>query len=153
MRHPGLALTVAVLAALALAERAPELLRLPLPTPPAGTSSIAFLPGAAGMIVAIDPVTGELGMPTPEQWAELFAAQPSPEVLEGLNHSSDGLRQVQHADGHVSLELAGRFMEFAIARMGKDGKLTFGCVNDPKGLERGSQALAPASAPATPEER
>jgi len=101
-------------------------------------------PGAAGMVVGIDPETGELGMPTPEQLQRISDSQQSQ-----VDHSSAGLVEVHHPDGSVSIDLQGRFQEYATVRIGPDGKLTYRCVD---GEENARRAVA-APAPAAPEER
>jgi len=112
------------------------------PTVATATATVAPGTATAGMVVAIDPETGQLGMPTPEQMAELLDAQAAAEI-EGLNHSSDGLVQIQHPDGHVTLRTGGRFMEFAIARIGPDGRVTYDCVSSHEALKHALEALAP----------
>ena len=101
-------------------------------------------PGAAGMVVGIDPETGELGMPTPEQLQRISDSQQSQ-----VNHSSAGLVEVHHPDGSVSIDLQGRFQEYETVRVGPDGKLIYQCVD---GEENARRAVA-APAPAAPEER
>jgi len=83
------------------------------------------------MVVGIDPETGRLGPPTPEQIAELSAR-------EGLmiSRSGDGLVEVRHSDGSVSLNLQDRFQEFATVQVGPGGKLIYGCVDDEKALRQ-----------------
>ncbi|MGH7342904.1 MAG: post-PEP-CTERM-1 domain-containing protein [Candidatus Rokuibacteriota bacterium] len=83
------------------------------------------------MVVGIDPETGRLGMPTPEQMEELSGLA-TPEI----DHSSEGLVEVHHPDGSVSVDLQGRFQEFATVRIGQDGKLVFQCVDGRDNAER-----------------
>ena len=67
-----------------------------------------------------------------------------------LSRSLDGLLQVRHPDGSVSVDLRGRFQEFAVVRIGADGKPVLRCVEDPISLRR---ALSPAPAVPALEER
>jgi len=105
------------------------------------------------MLIGIDPETGELGMPTREQWNELSDLE-----QQRLDHSSAGLVEVHHPDGSVSVDLQGRFQEFATVRIGPDGKLVFQCVDGAENAERALKApilgpaeIAPArSTPARP---
>lgn len=101
-------------------------------------------PGTAGMVVGIDPETGELGMPTPEQLQKFADSQQNQ-----VDHSSAGLVEVHHPDGSVSIDLQGRFQEYETVRVGPDGKLIYQCVD---GEENARRAVA-APAPAAPEER
>jgi hypothetical protein len=86
------------------------------------TTPIASAPGSAGMIVGLDPETGELGMPTPEQLQELKLAE------DPMNWSDEGLVVEVHPDGSKSIDVKGRFTEYSVVRMGPDGKLVFDCV-------------------------
>jgi type IV secretory pathway VirD2 relaxase len=49
-----------------------------------------------------------------------------------VNQSTEGLVQVQHADGSVSMDLEGRFQNVAVARVNKDGSVTQSCVDNPQ---------------------
>jgi len=105
-------------------------------------------PATAGMVVGIDPETGELGMPTPEQ---LKALSDSPQYE--VDHSTAGLLEVHHADGSVSVDLQGRFQEYATVRVGPDGKLIFRCVDGEENAKRAVKSSAPAPAAPALEER
>jgi hypothetical protein len=84
--------------------------------------------GVNGMVVAIDPVTGELSMPTPEQMVELQgSAQTTPS--DDLNRSDVGLTEVHHPNGMTTMDLQGRFQEFAMVHKGPNGKLVLGCAD------------------------
>ncbi len=88
------------------------------------------VPGSAGMIIAIDPETGSVGMPTDAQLEEF-------KLHEGAaaSRTADGLVPVIHANGTVSVELDESFQEYAIVRRSVDGKVTFGCIDHPADLE------------------
>lgn len=108
-----------------------------------------FLLGMMGMIVAIDPETGMLGLPTAEQSAALArTATLSRAEEEMLSRSSVGLREFRLADGTVGLDLGGRFQEFSVARIGADGRVTFDCLSDLAAVRRALAAPAPLVAPA-----
>jgi len=86
--------------------------------------------GVNGAVIALDPESGELGMPSTAQMAQLEAAQqlmPS----EELNHSDAGLSPVTRADGSVHVNLQGRFQEFATVHIAPNGKRTLGCSDAP----------------------
>jgi hypothetical protein len=80
-------------------------------------------PARSGMIVAIDPETGALGAPSPEQARALASAGG-----EALERSSDGLVEIHRPDGAVGVNLQGRFQEYAWVRIGPSGKPIFGCI-------------------------
>jgi|SRR5688572_33043845 len=104
---------------------APKMAVAPAKAPaPAAVSGI--VPGSAGMVIAIDPETGEVGMPTPEQLADLKLNE-----NESVMHEDAGLLQVQQADGHWSMDLQGRYQEYAVIRKAADGTTTIGCVDHP----------------------
>ncbi len=48
------------------------------------------------------------------------------------NKSTDGLVQVQHADGTVSVDLDGRFQNVMMAKKEDDGSVTQACVDNPQ---------------------
>lgn len=86
--------------------------------------------GVHGLVVGIDPESGELGLPTPSQMAELEAVQqtlPS----DDLNRSDVGLTKVVHPNGMLSLDLEGRFQEFGTISRAANGELVFGCAQSP----------------------
>jgi hypothetical protein len=96
----------------------------------AGNPETAQRPATAGMVIGIDPETGRLGMPTPEQLRNLEAQQQIQ-----IEHSPD-LVEIHNPDGSVTVDLQGRFQEYATVRTGPDGKLIFECVDGAKNAER-----------------
>lgn len=66
--------------------------------------------------------------PLTPQEAEKLAAELKPM----LNQSTEGLVQVQHADGSVSMDLEGRFQNVTVARVNKDGTVSLSCVDNPR---------------------
>jgi hypothetical protein len=102
-------------------------------------------PAMAGMVVGIDPETGEMGMPTPDQMQKLSE---SPQYQ--VDHSSAGLLEIHHPDGSVSIDLQGRFQEYATVRIGPDGKLIYQCVDGPENAKRVLESSAPAGTGAAP---
>jgi len=70
----------------------------------------------AGQDVQLDSQSGDM-KPLTQQEAEKLAAGLKPM----LNQSTEGLVQVQHADGSVSMDLQGRFQNVAVARINQDG--------------------------------
>jgi hypothetical protein len=64
---------------------------------------------------------------TPEETQKMAAG-----LKKMINQSADGLVQVQHADGTVSMDMEDRFQNVAVARINKDGSLSESCVDNPK---------------------
>jgi hypothetical protein len=99
----------------------------------------AHAPGSAGMVVAIDPETGALRMPTAEEMQALYATPG-----DDLNQSSAGLQQVPLAGRGYKVDLQGRFLDYSVVRVGADGKLVYGCGTSQAG------AMAETFAPNRP---
>jgi hypothetical protein len=99
--------------------------------------------GSAGVRVAIDPETGELGLPSPEQARALSAAEAT-----ALSRSSVGLHQVFFPDGTVMIDLQGRFMDYLVARRDASGRLRVGCANDAAGIRHLLRERGAVPAPA-----
>jgi len=103
----------------------------------------ATRPAAApGMVIAIDPETGALVAPTAEQVHQLTAAERT-----GLLRTAEGLAEVRYPDGSVKLDLQGRFMEFSVVQLDRDGCPHFRCVSDEAVLRALLAPRAPASHP------
>ena len=90
----------------------------------------------AGLHVAVDPSTGRLTAPTPEQRAKLSAA-----LAQMIDQRTEGLEVRRLPNGMRLVDLKGRFRNVAVAVRGTDGKVRFECVD-------GSQP-SPAQRPAT----
>ena len=90
--------------------------------PPASTA----LAGTGGRIVALDPETGQLGAPSPEQLRALRAAS----GIASMGRTEEGLAETRLTDGTVILDLGGRFQENVLARLDGNGRLTYRCVHD-----------------------
>jgi len=86
-------------------------------------TAIDSTPGAAAMRISIDPETGAL-VPGKVPVAKLDA-----ELEEALSRSGEGLVEVHHPDGSVSIDLQGRFQNASMARIDSSGKLHTTCVN------------------------
>lgn len=54
------------------------------------------------------------------------------QIVDALknNKSTDGLQQVQHPDGTVSIDLQGRFQNVMLARKNEDGSVSQACVDN-----------------------
>jgi DNA-binding protein YbaB len=81
----------------------------------------------AGRDVQVDSQTGQI-KPLTSQEAQQLA-----EGLRGmLNQSTEGLVQVRHADGSVSMDLDGRFQNVMVARINEDRSLSQSCIDSPQ---------------------
>lgn len=98
-------------------------------------------PAQAGMVVAVDPETGVLGMPTSEQLQALGLDQSA-----AYDDSDAGLVEVHHPDGTVSIDLQGRFQEYSVIRITPDGKKIMACV--PTRAQAARVLAIPPSTPA-----
>jgi hypothetical protein len=112
---------------------------------PVVTAAASPLP-AAGMVVAIDPETGALVPPTAAQVQRLTAAERT-----GLMRTSEGLTQVHLPGGAVMVDLQGRFMEYTLVRLDRQGNLHFTGVNEAPALLRLLDPGTPAPTPAREE--
>jgi hypothetical protein len=81
----------------------------------------------AGQDVEVDGQTGQIKPLTPEEAQKLAAG-----LGEMINQSTEGLEQVQHGDGSVSMDLKGRFQNVTVARVNQDGSVSQSCVDNPR---------------------
>jgi hypothetical protein len=89
-----------------------------------GTKPARAASGVNGVVVALDPESGQLGMPSAQQMAEL-ESKIAP--TDDLNYSDVGLTPVYGPDGSITLDLQGRYQEFATIHIALDGKRVLGC--------------------------
>lgn len=82
---------------------------------------------AAGMTVALDRQTGQMRALTADEALRLAAG-----IKALLNQSSEGLVEVHHADGSVSIDLEGRFQNVMVAKQEGDGTVSQACVDNPE---------------------
>ncbi len=97
-----------------------------------------------GKKLKVNAQTLQQGPLTPEQSRQLANALTN-------NKSSDGLVQVQQADGTVSVDLEGRFQNVMIAKKSDDGSVTQACVDNSEAAAaflKSGEATADSSADA-----
>ena len=82
--------------------------------------------GRGGLQISVDPATGRLRTPTPEEARELAAS-----MGLVLGDTSEGLEEVVFPDGTVVVDLEGRFMSVAVAAIDDDGTVVTECITDP----------------------
>ncbi len=95
----------------------------------------------AGLRAFIDPQTGQLRPPTPEEAQALSRAARAEFAQE-----AGMLEAVVHPDGMVSVDLKGRFMQDLVVVRKPDGSLSFGCV--PDSAKDSALSTPPVSRPA-----
>ena len=81
----------------------------------------------AGQDIQIDTQTGDIKPLTPQEAQQLANG-----LAPMLDNSTDGLVQVRHADGSVSMDLQGRFQNVAVVKVNTDGTTEQGCVDNPR---------------------
>ena len=80
----------------------------------------------AGQDVEVDSQTGRMRELTDEEARKLAAG-----LNQMVNKSTEGLNEVQHADGSVSIDLQDRFQNVTVARVNDDGSVSQSCVDNP----------------------
>ena len=80
-----------------------------------------------GLTVVIDRKTGQQRPLTPQE-ARILAEG----IKQLVSQSTDGLVQIQHADGSVSMDLQGRFQSVMLAKKEADGTISQSCVDNPE---------------------
>jgi len=80
-----------------------------------------------GQDVQVDTQTGEVKPLTPQEAQQLANG-----LAPMLDNSTDGLQQVPHADGSVSMDLDGRFQNVTVVRVNTNGTVEQSCVDSPR---------------------
>jgi hypothetical protein len=106
--------------------------------PPAAAKAKATV-SEPSMRAFIDPRTGELREPTPEEARALSEAVRKTAAPEPVD-----FEPVQHPDGMVSVDLKGAFMSHVIAQRNRDGSFSTRCI---PASHAGSDAPMPAPPP------
>jgi hypothetical protein len=100
--------------------------------------------GSTSMILVADPETGRLGLPEPGSQPALSISQ-----QQALARAeAEGLVTLRNADGSETINHEGRFATHSIARVGRDGKVVYGCVQGEGELDHALHATAPAKSAA-----
>ena len=73
--------------------------------------------------ITVDPQTGTLRLPTPQETQELVDS-----LVEMTNRSTDGLQVTTLANGTKSVDIDGRFQSVMLARPSEDGTWEMKCV-------------------------
>ena len=80
---------------------------------------------SSGQTIVVDRQTGQWRPLTPEE-AQILAQG----IKQLVNQSTDGLVQVHHANGSVSMNLQGRFQNVLLAKKEPDGTISQACVDN-----------------------
>ncbi len=80
---------------------------------------------ADGQTVVLDRQTGQTRELTPQEEQTLAEG-----IKQLVNPTTDGLVQVHHANGGVSMDLQGHFQNVTLAKKEADGSISQACVND-----------------------
>ena len=95
-------------------------------TEAAGQRNKNYVPSnAAGQTVVLDRQTGEARPLTPQEAVTLAEG-----IKQLVNQTTDGLVEVRHANGMVSMDLQGHFQNVLLAKKDADGTVSQSCVND-----------------------
>ena len=98
------------------------------PAKAAATTTRTFVTRRVGnQDIQINQQTGEIKPLTQEEAQKLANG-----LAPMLDDSADGLVQVKHADGSVSMDLQGRFQNVTVARINADGTMEQSCVDNPR---------------------
>jgi hypothetical protein len=81
--------------------------------------------GRAGLRAFIDPQTGQLREPTPQEAQALSRA-----AQEAFARAVESLEAVVHPDGTISVDLKSLFMQDLVAVKDSEGSLSVHCVPD-----------------------
>lgn len=97
------------------------------PAKAAATTTRTFVTRRVGnQDIRIDTQSGEIKPLTPEEAQKLANG-----LAPMLDNSTDGLVEVKHTDGSVSMDLRGRFQNVSVARVNADGTVEQSCVDNP----------------------
>jgi hypothetical protein len=138
-------LSLAAVAVFATAAHAAEPTSATTPTAPRPTtdcaapdSAVEPLPLGAGLRAFVDPTTGQLRQPSPEELASVAAS-----ARLARNKSIAGLEVEYRKDGSKFVDSQGRFMHFVRVTRNPDGTTNFTCTDrDPHALPESNQTSA-----------
>jgi len=80
---------------------------------------------AAGQTIVLDRQTGQTRPLTQEEARTLAEG-----IKQLVNQSTEGLVQIHHANGMVSMDLQGRFQNVLLAKREADGTISQSCVDN-----------------------
>jgi hypothetical protein len=104
-----------------------------------------------GQVASVNPATGQVQAPTPDEAAILASMQ------RMLSRDTTALQPVYGANGMISIDLQGTFMNVAMATIDEDGNVVHSCVSHERELrewlaaKRGAAKVVPTSAAPTAE--
>ena len=89
------------------------------------TSTQDYAPGYGALRAHLNPETGRVDVSTTGAVAMPLDA----DTREALRRDTEGLKEIYHANGAVSVKLEGRFQSVSVARINEDGKVSV-CSDD-----------------------
>jgi hypothetical protein len=148
-------LAAAVGAVAANAQSAPQ-----TPTKAAAAASTkdsgkaAPAPPSAGVVVFIDPATGQIRQPEAAEIGTLSAPSASPQTAGGINaaaaaqrHTPDEHREFRGAGGAIGVKLGDDSLSYMVVSKTSDGKLAEDCVT---GADAAAALVSKEATPKTP---
>jgi hypothetical protein len=101
------------------------------------TSSAAL---SSGMVIAVDPETGELGMPTAAQLGREMSIEDAQAYARQIRSE---LLTINHPDGSSTLIHDERLADYAVIRIEPDGRKTFVCVHGEQAAHHAASCNVP----------
>jgi hypothetical protein len=96
------------------------------PSPESRLNSLTPKTGRTATTAQAGFQTAQIKPLTQEEAQKLATA-----LKELANQSQEGLKQVRHADGTVSIDVQGRFQNVALAKRNEDGTISQTCIDNP----------------------
>ena len=121
----GVGVVLLTLGAVAAVSRQSYRSEPPKPANPVLAETKYITVKVAGRNVQVDSQTGQLKPLTVDEAQKLAQG-----LKELVDQSSEGLTEIRHADGSVSVDLQGRFQALAVARRDTNGKISQSCVDN-----------------------
>lgn len=103
--------------------------------------------GPNGQVASVDPASGQLRQPTAEEVAALAA------TLRMLSRDDSTLQVQYGADGTMSIDLQGTYLNVATASLGDNGRVAYSCTPSLDALRAFLEGRAPAPARPVLEEK
>lgn len=108
-----------------------------------GTTAAAMPTGTSGLVAVIDPETGRLVQPTPEQIAAFSSTAKSGATITAARPADPEV--VTLPDGTRMCRLPERLMMNAVAHRDANGRITFDCEHLPAAADAAGTPTAPVS--------
>jgi hypothetical protein len=103
----------------------PEVQADPTPNPGKASKGKLVTRNPQGDVVVVDRDSGDVRALTPAESKRLAQG-----LKQLVNNSSEGLVQIRHKDGAISMDLEGRFQNVVLARVEDDGSVSTSCIDN-----------------------